>query len=150
MAALGPNLGARAADDGGLGRVVSWGLGVWGLGSPAGEWSFHGGDGRVPQWRCQEQQGRAAGASHLGPGASAQWRPGPVCYAAEPAGSVLGNVQEVHQDYSLVSYLKAWAYLQIETFWAVEELQNLAFAEEVQGSVPDLTRCHDHLLEIQT
>lgn len=37
MAALVPNLGARAADEGDLGRAVSWGLGVWGLGSPAGE-----------------------------------------------------------------------------------------------------------------
>lgn len=68
---------------------------------------------------------------------------GPVCYAAELAGSVVENAEEGQLDYSFVSYLKASAYLQISIFLAVEELQILVFVEEVQGSVPDLTGYHD-------
>lgn len=47
MAALVPNLGARAADEGDLGRAASWGLGVWGLGSRAVGMKLPWRDGRV-------------------------------------------------------------------------------------------------------
>lgn len=74
---------------------------------------------------------------------------GPVCYAAEPADSVVENAEEGQRDYSSVRYLKALAYLQISIFSAVEEPRILVFVEEVQGSVLDLTGYHDYLLEIQ-
>ena len=59
------------------------------------------------------------------------------------------NAEGGQLGYSFASYLKASACLQTSIFSAVEELQTPVFAEEVQGSVPDLTGYHDYLLEIQ-
>lgn len=75
--------------------------------------------------------------------------PGRVCDAGGRAGLAVGNAEEDQPDYSLAGYLKAGTYLQTSIFSAAEESQVLVFAEEAQGSVPDLTGYHDYLLEIQ-